>query len=51
MFNVSFKIFTKVLANKLTSVTCRVTKPSQSAFLPGRYILEGVLFYMKLFIS
>jgi hypothetical protein len=42
MLNVSFKIFTKVLANRLTSVACRVTKASQSAFLPGKYILEGV---------
>jgi hypothetical protein len=42
MLNVSFKIFTKVLANRLTSVACRVTKPSQSAFMPGRYI-EGVV--------
>jgi hypothetical protein len=43
MLNVSFKIFTQVLANRLTSVACRITKPSQSAFLPGRYILEGVV--------
>jgi hypothetical protein len=43
MLNVSFKIFTKVLANRLTSVARRVTKPSQSAFVPGRYILEGVV--------
>jgi hypothetical protein len=43
MLNVSFKIFTKVLANRLTSVACRVTNPSQSAFLPGRFILEGVV--------
>jgi hypothetical protein len=43
MLNVSFKIFTKVLANRLTSVACRITKPSQHAFLPGRYILEGVV--------
>jgi hypothetical protein len=43
MLNVSFKIFTKVLANRLTSIVCRITKPSQSAFLPGRYILEGVV--------
>jgi hypothetical protein len=43
MLNVSFKIFTKVLANRLTSVACRVTKPSQLAFLPRRYILEGVV--------
>jgi hypothetical protein len=43
MLNVSFKIFTKVLANRLTPVACRVTKPLQSAFLPGRYILEWVV--------
>jgi hypothetical protein len=43
MLNVSFKIFTKVLANRLSSTACRITKPSQSAFLSGRYILEGVV--------
>jgi hypothetical protein len=43
MLNVSFKIFTKVMANRLESVACRITKPSQSAFLPRRYILEGVV--------
>jgi hypothetical protein len=43
MLNVSFKIFTKVLANRFTSVACRITKPSQSVFLPRRYILDGVV--------
>jgi hypothetical protein len=43
MLNVSFKIFTKVLANRLTSVACRINKPSQSSFLPRRYILDGVV--------
>jgi hypothetical protein len=43
MLNVSFKIFTKVMANRLEAIACRITKPSQSAFLPGRYILEGVV--------
>jgi hypothetical protein len=32
-----------VLANRLTSIACRITKPSQSAFLPSRYIPEGVV--------
>jgi hypothetical protein len=41
MLNVSFKIFTKVLANRLTSIACTITKPSQSASLPGRYIFGG----------
>jgi hypothetical protein len=43
MLNVSFKIFTKVMANRLESIAYRITEPSQSAFLPGRYILEGVV--------
>jgi hypothetical protein len=43
MLNVSFKIFTKVLAKRLSSIACKVIKPSQTAFLPGRYILEGVV--------
>jgi hypothetical protein len=43
MLNVSFKIFTKVLANRFTEVANRTIKPTQTAFLPGRYILEGVV--------
>lgn len=43
MLNVSFRIFTKVLANRLTSIANRVVRPSQTAFLPGRNILEGVV--------
>jgi hypothetical protein len=39
MLNVSFKIFTKVLANRFTSVANRVIRTSQTAFLPGRYIV------------
>ena len=43
MLNVSFKIFTKVIANRLALVASKVIGPSQSAFLPGRYILEGAI--------
>ena len=43
MLNVSFKIFTKVMANRLTLVASKLIRQSQSAFLPGRYILEGVV--------
>jgi hypothetical protein len=43
MLNVSFKIFTKVLANRFTSVANRIIRPTQTAFLPGRYIMEGVV--------
>ena len=43
MLNVSFKIFTKVLANRLTIVADKVVRDSQTAFMPGRNILEGVV--------
>jgi hypothetical protein len=47
MLNVSFKIFTKVLAKRLSSITSKFIKPSQTTFLPGRYILEGVVVLHK----
>jgi hypothetical protein len=43
LLNVSFKIFTKVLTNRINLVAQKVVSPSQTAFLPGRYILEGVV--------
>ena len=43
MLNVSFKIFTKVLANRLTVVADKVVRHSQTTFMPGRNILEGVV--------
>lgn len=43
MLNVSFKVFIKVLANRLMAVTNKVVRQSQMAFMPGRNILEGVV--------
>jgi len=43
MLNVSFKIFTKVLANRLTGVANKVARLSQTTFLLGRSILEGLV--------
>jgi hypothetical protein len=43
LLNVSFKIFTKVGTNRVTSIAHKVIKPTQSAFIPGRNILEGVV--------
>jgi hypothetical protein len=43
LLNVSFKIFTKVITNRLTGVAHRVIQPTQSAFLPGRNIMEGMI--------
>jgi hypothetical protein len=43
MLNVSFKIFTKVMANRLSRVASKLIGPSQTAFVTRRYILEGVV--------
>ncbi|WVZ81051.1 LOW QUALITY PROTEIN: hypothetical protein U9M48_028478 [Paspalum notatum var. saurae] len=42
LLNVSFKIFTKVVTSRINKVAQKVIQPTQTAFLPGRYILEGV---------
>ena len=39
----SFKIFTKVATNRLNRVADKVISPSQTAFLRGHNILEGVV--------
>ena len=41
--NVSFKIFTKVLNNRILKVADKVIGPTQTAFIPGQYIMEGVV--------
>jgi len=43
LLNVSFKIFTKVLTNIIHLVAHKVIRSSQTAFLPGRFILEGAV--------
>jgi hypothetical protein len=43
LLNVSFKIFTKVGTNRATIFAHKVVRPTQSAFIPGRNILEGVV--------
>ena len=43
VLNVSFKIFTKVATNRLNKVAQKVVSPMQTAFLPGRNIMEGVV--------
>jgi hypothetical protein len=40
---VSFKIFTKVAANRLVGIVGRLISPTQTAFISGRNILEGVV--------
>jgi hypothetical protein len=43
LLNVSFMIFTKVLTNTINLVAEKVIGSSQTAFLPGRNIMEGVV--------
>jgi hypothetical protein len=43
LLNVSFKIFTKALTTRINLVAQEVVRHSQIVFLPGRYILEGVV--------
>jgi hypothetical protein len=43
LLNVSFKIFTKVGTNRISEVAHSVVKPTQTAFMPRRHILEGVV--------
>jgi exonuclease III len=43
LLNVCFKIFTKVGTNRITGIAESVVQPTQTAFMPGRYILEGVV--------
>ena len=43
LLNVSFMNFTKVGTNRLTQIAHSVVQPTQTAFMPGRHILEGVV--------
>jgi hypothetical protein len=47
LLNVSFKIFTKVATNRVTDVAKKVISPTQTTFLPGRNIMEGVIVLHK----
>jgi hypothetical protein len=43
VLNASFKIFSKVGTNRLNKVARAVVSPTQTAFMPGRNIMEGVV--------
>jgi hypothetical protein len=43
LFNVSFKIFTKVATLSLNTVTDNVVRPSQTAFMQERIILDEIV--------
>ena len=43
LLNVSFKIFTKVATNRISAIAQKLIRPTQTAFIPGRNILEGAV--------
>ena len=43
LLNVSFKIYTKVATNRLSTVAQKIIRPTQTVFLLGRNIMEGVV--------
>lgn len=43
LLNVSFKFYTKVVTNRITEVAQNVISPTQTAFIPGRNIMEGLV--------
>ena len=47
VLNVSFKIFTKVGTNRLNKLAQTMVSPTQTAFMPGRNIMEGVVILHK----
>lgn len=45
VINVIFRILAKVHANRVALLADRLTHPNQSAFIQGRFILDGVLVF------
>lgn len=43
LLNVSFKIITKVLMNRLDRVMASIISKNQNAFLKNRFIMEGIV--------
>lgn len=45
--NVSYKIITKTITNRLKQILPKVVSPFQSSFVPGRQITDNILIYQE----
>jgi hypothetical protein len=45
LLNVDFKIFPKMLSDRITSMVDKLISESRTTFIKGRNILEGVVVY------
>lgn len=43
LYNVCYKIVTKILANRLRSVILKIVGPEQNGFLPGRGTYDNII--------
>jgi hypothetical protein len=43
LLNVSFKIFTKVMVNRMNGIASKLISPSQTAFILGKNIMKGMV--------
>jgi hypothetical protein len=48
LLNVIYKIITKVLTIRLNVVISKMISVTQTTFIPGHFILDGVLIVLKL---
>ena len=49
--NTIYKIFSKILANRLKSILLKIISEEQIGFVPGRYILDGILIIREIIHS
>lgn len=51
LFNVTYKIITKVLTLRLNPLLDKLIDTSQSGFIPGRFILDGIAIAQQLMFA